>query len=191
MDKPSLEDMILEKNRIKITHEALEKGNLISKRINELAGESLQAYLLLTTFETNYKRRDITIRDIYIGDDQQSSPDQCSISEEGKIKSEDSIRKLGQRIIGWGRTCGINSNYTELDYDHLKKILQEYGIPTNFNLLENHGEELNIDVKHIYSIIFDLPKETNYAIAFNYKIQNFDGTIIEPYETRIKIFERK
>jgi len=119
---------------IKITQEALDKGNAIAKQACQLAHNqglgSLEVYLFNLNFIDRQEEGDIAIRDFYIAQKQKVSGASCEVGIDGKIFSrDDAWDNLGMRIIGWSHSHGdLGSFVSGTDRHNIENVVRFKGI---------------------------------------------------------------
>ena len=94
-------------NEIKITKEAFEKANIISKRMCALSEENNEIYLQTLNFKERSDAKNDVIRDIYVTRDQVTSPVHCGEpSAKGETDSLNDIDSQGKYVNGWAHSHG-------------------------------------------------------------------------------------
>tara|TARA_Y100000310_G_C20677843_1_gene814139 strand:+ start:416 stop:1543 length:1128 start_codon:yes stop_codon:yes gene_type:complete len=159
MRNKQIERQILDRyTPIKITDYAIKKANVISKRMCELAGESLEVSFCL--LDDDPSAEDMLIGDVYISQDQRVTPAYCDVSGSGGIRSMRDIKyNLKKRIVGWGHShANFDVFYSGTDdatilnraskwkvkkeVDCLESILEDVGV-----LEENGSRVLRLDLE--------------------------------------------
>ncbi len=114
---------------VRITKQAFDKANYVSKRICELFEGGMEVgFFLLGDVEQSTENR--VIEDVCIGHEQDVTPTRCDISGFGVIKSYHSIkRESKRRIVGWGHSHGkMSTFYSDIDDNTIIEVLSNLGM---------------------------------------------------------------
>jgi len=126
----SIEDIVLknnntpELNEVRITREAYDKANLISRRVCDLLGNN-EIYMHLLNFKDKKEAGNNIIRDVYIIKDQIVDPVSCDEnSAKGVIETLQDIKEQKKTIIGWGHSHARNLGvfYSGKDIDNITNL---------------------------------------------------------------------
>ena len=178
---------------IKITSEAFEKANYVSRRISELAGEKLELYFYLTNFHEKQEKGDIAVRDIFIAHKQKVYPN--LVETHDTVTSQNIIiNSLDQDIIGWGHSHGNHSNFhSDIDNESTNGTLAIHGIEYQFDFENNqdmpHLNRGRDKIYYTFSMVFNARNETPYCVLA-YSLERFkSGKLIK--EVPFEIIEEK
>ena len=191
--QPDLEDLIKKEIKLKITSEAFEKANYVSRRISELAGEKLELYFYLTNFHEKQEKGDIAVRDIFIAHKQKVYPN--LVETHDTVTSQNIIiNSLDQDIIGWGHSHGNHSNFhSDIDNESTNGTLAIHGIEYQFDFENNqdmpHLNRGRDKIYYTFSMVFNARNETPYCVLA-YSLERFkSGKLIK--EVPFEIIEEK
>lgn len=154
---------------VRITGQALEKANYITRRTRELAGINLEVYLYL--LNDREKKDDILVRDVYITKKQKVEPAYCRATADGQIDSILELKASKKRIVGWGHSHGAYTPFhSSVDNGNLFEVLQDNAILARVNVLDDENEELFFEVEYSPSIVFTNRNDRPYAaVGVRYK----------------------
>lgn len=139
-----------------VTQEALNKSNLIAKRIVRLAGEPLEVY----TYSLDRKGDrygPVAVRDVYIAKDQEVSPASCHVLD--PINSALDIRNnYKMRSVGWTHSHGdFNPFFSPMDKDNIFRELEDTNIHKKIKVrLPSYGGQydgVEYDVQYVTALV--------------------------------------
>jgi len=120
---------------IRITPEAIDKANLISRRVCELMCGSFEIGFFMTSGQEPEGEK-LTITDTYIAHNQEVKSDYCDIKGSGKIISFKDINGRQKRAIAaWGHShAGMNTSCSRRDRTTIADLVRTWGMEKEIHL---------------------------------------------------------
>lgn len=161
-----------------ITTGALKKGNIISRRISQLARKPFEIYMYLTNPLERYNNDDMVIRDVYIARDQEVTTSTCDITVLGKMQSMADINdNIESKIMGWSHSHGALSLFhSSRDNEHIQDFVLANGIKKRVEIMDSPNLSLKMDFEYSPSVVFNAKNYDPYcAVAVRYPQFTDDG----------------
>lgn len=138
-------DFLKETTPIKITQDALDKANYISKRVCEIHKFPLESSFYLLNGE---EKNEFVIRDIYLAKNQEVTGSKCNITPNGTKISLKEIKEMNRRVIGWGHSHANMGNFYSLEDDRtIKNLLGIFSNRKKINCFEKVDENHPVKIK--------------------------------------------
>lgn len=180
-----------ELKKIKITREAYEKANLISKRVSRVSRCGDEVYLL---FLNEKSKEDLVIRDVYVPY-QEVNASGCNIKVEKGKEDKENVERMGKRVMGWGHSHGNLSPFHSMtDIYNLRHIPSLHGTKITMKLgTFSSRNPYSFDVWYIPSLVFNARgARPSAAISIEYsEFQDYEPKIHINTHPRLEIVEER